>query len=83
MDVYPVTAIDRAPRDVLLTIGLVLPVDSQGPPDVDRLREALFRAIREKVPRAAARIIRTRKVACRTFAGYIGSDPIYCAAPRI
>lgn len=69
MDVFPVSAIDLNAYDAILTVGIVLPADPRGPPDVEQLRNALFRAVREKVPRAAARIVKNRKArSTRTMA---------------
>jgi len=61
MDVYPASAIDRAPRNGIITVGLVFPA-TDTTVNVTALREALFKVIQDKLPRAATRVVKVNGV---------------------
>ncbi|KAH7100835.1 hypothetical protein BKA62DRAFT_757667 [Auriculariales sp. MPI-PUGE-AT-0066] len=62
MDIRPITALDRIPRDVVFTLGLVLRASRPSQRVPELLRTALFTAIREKLPRAATRVVRGLRI---------------------
>ena len=52
MDVVPLTALDFPSKDIVMTFAFVIPARL----DPAKLRESLFVAIAEKLPRAGARV---------------------------
>lgn len=59
VEIVPCAAADLGSRPLVLTIAFVLPTPCA---DVAALRDALFAAIREKMPKAGARLVKRDKV---------------------
>ncbi|KZV98004.1 hypothetical protein EXIGLDRAFT_832454 [Exidia glandulosa HHB12029] len=56
--IVPCAAADLGSRLLVLTIGFVFPTPCK---DVDGLREALYKAVKEKIPKAGARLVKRAK----------------------